>query len=75
MTRRSKSITLVLMGQTLLLAGGCSRRDEEEERHRHHGAGTFIGRGPVVTGVRGSTAPSVSARGGFGSFGGHGVSS
>jgi hypothetical protein len=79
MNASTRSISLVLLGSAVFLAG--CRRDEDEENRRNGGYGygprVFMGGGPGIRSGGGtSSAPSsgVSARGGFGgtgsSFGG-----
>ena len=77
MRASTSSISLVLVGSALFLAG-CSRDDEEEQRQGGAGRVGFVPifmggpRGRAV-GSRGGPAPTsnpgVSARGGFGSTG------
>ena len=75
MRKSTGTISLVLLGTALAVAGCSSRTDEEEDDRRGTGGhggyvGTHVGSGFRSGGVRGgSVAASPSARGGFGGIG------
>ncbi len=77
MLKSSKTITLVLIGSTLLLAG-CNRDDEENNQTTAAGGrGVYISP-RVGSGFGGGTSrvgTAPSARGGFGSTGVSGIGS